>query len=107
VLWVNLDGCKVLDGPAAGEDCGNAFHRLANKNADGLESSARPLLTLSVRIRGTSSTVPPYDTKDKSLPKWARGGFGHLGQYPAEVHVDQLQILVSDAGGTSTKRSGR
>ena len=52
----------------------------------------RLLVVDRVIVRGVVSTVRKDITYGKSMPKSARVGFGHLGGFPAQLQLEELEI---------------
>ncbi len=90
-LWLTVDNNCVLSGDAGGQQC-NSF--LERSYAGPQLGPGRPgVYTIrGMIVRGRLSTVRKDLTYDKSVPRSARVGFGHLGAYPAEIKAEQMEV---------------
>lgn len=88
-LWVEFENCVVV-GSAPEKQCSQVIERMAKQRSS--ERGAEPLVLEHLILRGRVFTVRKDITYDKSVPKSARVGFGHLGAYPAQIAVEQLVL---------------
>jgi len=51
--------------------------------------------TSEVIVRGTVYTIRKDVRYDRSVPKSATIGFGHLGAYPAQITIEEIAIPKS------------
>ena len=89
-IWLKFGSCAVLRGVQPERLCGQPLERVLEQHAE--KSDLRQIVIHHVVVRGIVSTVRKDITYDKSVPRSARVGFGHLGAYPAQIEVEELQF---------------
>jgi len=90
-IWLNFDDCSVLRG---GQDIGRCGPFIDGLYA-GQRQEPRELRRLVIKdvvLRGRLSTIRKDLRYANSVPSSVRMGFGHLGAYPAELQVEQMQV---------------
>jgi hypothetical protein len=92
-IWLKFERskCAVVNGKRPGEGCLELLDRLSKPLP--AASGGSTLFELDhIIVRGVVLTVRRDIKYSKSLPKSVRVGFGHLGAYPAEVRVEEVEM---------------
>ena len=90
-LWLRIGECKVVGEVSAGLKCQQLISRLSQEGLPGVDD-LRLITVRNIVVRGRLSTIRKDITYDKSVPRSARIGFGHLGAYAAEIEAREIEV---------------
>lgn len=90
-IWLKFGNCRTVDGSSVERSCAQVVEQLSRRSFQG-KDDLRLVTLRNVIVRGKLSTVRKDITYDRSVPKSARIGFGHLGAYPAELNLEEMEF---------------
>jgi hypothetical protein len=103
-LWTQFDRCSVVGQPIE-QSCDVFLRRVISSSIVGEDrrtpaaEATRRTVVEDVTIRGVVSTIRKDLRFDKSVPESARWGmFGHLGAYPGQIDIQQIQLNAAQPG---------